>query len=165
VAAVLRTRIDGGGGAGGGLPTLIAQPALQIAVLGGSATFSVGATSATPLTYQWRQDGNEIAGATNAVFTRTGIQAANAGSYDVQVGNAAGSVVSNPATLTVSAPVAPLFTTQPVPQTVLAGSTLAFTAVATGVPGPRSSGSRVPNRFRARPPRRSRSPTFNLPTP
>src|SRR5205085_2517470 len=44
--------------------------------------------------------------------------------------------ISTTVALTISAPVAPSFTTQPANTTVVAGATASFTAVATGVPTP-----------------------------
>ncbi len=57
----------------------------------------------------------------------------NGAQFTVVVTNAAGSVTSNAATLTVNpAPVAPSITTQPASQTVTAGQTATFSVTATG---------------------------------
>src|SRR5476649_424099 len=50
-------------------PTITIQPADQTVVVGQPAMFAVTATGAAPLTYQWRKNGTEIAGATAASFT------------------------------------------------------------------------------------------------
>src|SRR5262249_11053861 len=49
-----------------------------------------------PLSYQWQLNGQNIAGATSSVLTEP---VANAGSYDVVVSNAIGSVTSPAATI------------------------------------------------------------------
>ena len=62
------------------------------------------------------------------------MQAANAGTYTVVVTNAAGSATSGNAVLTVYVP--PAITTQPVGQTLAAGSSVTFSVTATGNPAP-----------------------------
>lgn len=52
---------------------------------GGAAQLFVNATSAYPLTYQWRLNGQPIANATSSVYTVTNFTAAQAGAYDVVV--------------------------------------------------------------------------------
>ena len=86
-----------------GPPAITTPPASQAVALGNSATFSVTVTSDSPLTYQWRKDGTAIAGATNATFTVTNVQAGNMGFYSVTVSNANGSADSDVAILTVNA--------------------------------------------------------------
>lgn len=66
------------------------------------------------LNFQWRKNGVDIPGATNWVHTITNTQPSDAAAYSVRVGNAAGSVNSNPAELVVcTAPllVSPVFST------------------------------------------------------
>ena len=63
---------------------------------------SVDVRSSIPVTYEWRKDGAPIAGANNSrTFSLATPQPASAGSYTVVVTNAAGSVTSNPAVVTV----------------------------------------------------------------
>ena len=64
----------------------------------GNVTFSVTATGNGKY-YQWKKDGVNIAGATNASYTITGVTNAHIGSYTVEVRNIAGSVLSEPAFL------------------------------------------------------------------
>ncbi|GII81262.1 hypothetical protein Sru01_62440 [Sphaerisporangium rufum] len=90
--------LDGGSGA----PAITGQPQGATVTVGGSVTFSVTATGAAPLSYQWRKDGGAIAGATGSSYTIGNAQQSHAGSYTVVVTNPAGSVTSAPATLTVS---------------------------------------------------------------
>jgi uncharacterized delta-60 repeat protein/uncharacterized repeat protein (TIGR01451 family) len=65
-------------------------------------TFSVAATSDTALSYQWKFNGTNIAGATSPTLTINNPQTANAGVYTVVVSNATGSVTSNPAALALT---------------------------------------------------------------
>jgi hypothetical protein len=84
-------------------PVITVEPESRTRILvGGSATFSVTATGVPAPTYQWRKDGTAIAGATTATFQIVAANGDDAGIYDVVVGNAAGTVTSDPAVLTVS---------------------------------------------------------------
>jgi len=83
-------------------PTITSQPQDQIASIGGSATFTVAATGTQPLSYQWRKNAVNIPGQTGSTFTLNNVSSGDAGPYNVRVSNAAGSVVSDVATLTVN---------------------------------------------------------------
>ncbi|MDF9827773.1 autotransporter-associated beta strand protein/T5SS/PEP-CTERM-associated repeat protein [Ereboglobus sp. PH5-10] len=82
-------------------PVITTQPASKTIKVGDSTTFTVTATGAG-LTYQWKKNGTDIPGATNANLVVTNAQKSDAGSYTVVVTNPAGSKTSNPATLTVN---------------------------------------------------------------
>ncbi|MBI5381039.1 MAG: N-acetylmuramoyl-L-alanine amidase [Opitutae bacterium] len=84
-----------------GAPTLTRQPAAQIARAGASASFTVTATGAAPLAYQWFLDGRPVTGGTTATLALPTVSNAHAGAYTVTVSNSAGSATSLPATLTV----------------------------------------------------------------
>ncbi len=100
----------GGGGQSGNVSSgetvsITEQPASQTVPIGRTATFTVTAISTQPITYQWRQNGVDIPGATSSSYTTPMIAlgsdgSASIGSFEVTVKNAAGSSVSNPATLT-----------------------------------------------------------------
>ncbi len=83
-------------------PIITTQPRSQSVTVGTTAQFSVTATGTPALTYQWRLNNGAIAGATSSTFTLSNAQFTDAGSYTVVVTNAAGSVTSLPATLTVN---------------------------------------------------------------
>ena len=85
-------------------PTILAPLANQTAPEGGAATFSVYATGAPPLSYQWRFNGEDIAGATDATLTLSDVQYNQVGVYSVRVSNPSGSVLSSDATLEISLP-------------------------------------------------------------
>ncbi|UYZ62525.1 PQQ-dependent sugar dehydrogenase [Hymenobacter weizhouensis] len=115
-------------------PSISTQPASRSVAPGQSASFTVQATGTAPLSYQWQKDGVNISGATGATYTIASVTAADAGQYRVVVSNAAGSVTSAAATLTVTAP-----NTAPVAQiltpaegtTYVAGTTFSFSGEAT----------------------------------
>ena len=115
-------------------PVIGTQPASQFVVAGQTASFSVTATGAGPLTYQWKKDGKDILAATSGTYTTPATSLGDSGAqYSVVVGNGTGAVTSSKATLTVTAAaVAPAITSQPAAQTVAAGQTASFSVVATG---------------------------------
>jgi hypothetical protein len=115
-------------------PTITTAPANQTVTAGASATFSVAASGTAPLAYQWRRNNVDIAGATTASHTTPPTTLADSGAvYTVVVSNAAGSVTSTAATLTVNAAaVPPSIVTQPVAQSVNAGQTATFSVTANG---------------------------------
>ncbi|MBI2514188.1 MAG: hypothetical protein HYV96_19625 [Opitutae bacterium] len=64
---------------------------------GGTTTFTVTASGAATLNYQWRRNGNAISGATAASYT-----ASVAGTYDVVVSNTYGNATSRSAVVSVT---------------------------------------------------------------
>lgn len=115
-------------------PTISTQPVSLTVTAGQTATFSETAAGTAPLAYQWQKNGANIAAATAATYTTPATTSADNGStFDVVVSNAAGSITSQRATLTVNpASAAPTITTQPANQTVTAGQTATFSVVAAG---------------------------------
>jgi subtilisin family serine protease len=111
-------------------PLITSQPRDQAIAAGSTAAFSVLAGGTAPLTYQWFLNGAIIPGATGTSFVLTNVQPANAGTYSVQVANAAGTVPSSNAVLTVLAP--PAIITQPSCLAVAAGSNAAFSLKVNG---------------------------------
>jgi DNA/RNA endonuclease G (NUC1) len=116
-------------------PIITTQPAAQSGPVGSTVNFSVvaDANGNPPLTYQWRKDGDEIAGETNATLTLTAITATSGGSYSVVVFNTVGSTASATAALVVSG-LPPSITTQPVAKSTPAGTAVSFTVAAAGSP-------------------------------
>ena len=88
-------------GGGGDEPSILSQPVSQTVLAGKTISFSVVATGAEPLAYQWSRDGVEIDGATSSALELADVSADNAGDYAVTVSNDAGSVTSNTVTLKV----------------------------------------------------------------
>jgi autotransporter-associated beta strand protein len=85
-----------------GPPVIVTQPQSVVAVMGGSAVFTVGVNPTPTLTYQWLKDGLPIAGANGPTLTINGVQGADIGGYSVVVSNAAGTVTSDTATLSIA---------------------------------------------------------------
>lgn len=111
-------------------PTLVVQPQPQTADQDATVTFSVEASGTTPLSYQWFWNESALPGATSATLICSNIQPANAGYYSVVVTNAAGSVVSSPALLTVLG--APVILSQPLSQAVGVESNTVFNVAVSG---------------------------------
>jgi hypothetical protein len=114
-----------------GGPAIGAQPANQTVAAGQPASFSVGA-SGTPLRYQWRKNGVDIAGATTAsLVIPAAITADSGASYSVAVADGSGSATSTRATLAVTAaPGAPILLTNPARARVLPSQTATFSVAA-----------------------------------
>jgi hypothetical protein len=86
-------------GAIGPPPLIDVQPVSLTVLKGSGATFLVSATSVTTISYQWRLNGQSIAGATQSAYTLGSAQ--TNGTYSVDVINASGTVPSSNALLTV----------------------------------------------------------------
>ena len=129
--AVMKDFLIPSGGTTTNPPAIVTQPQSQGIATGNSVTFSVTATGAIPLSYQWLFNGTNISGATNNPFTLASAQFTNAGNYSVTITNLAGSTISSNAVLTVTnAP--PSIAIQPQNQNVLAGQTATFSVTAGG---------------------------------
>ncbi len=84
-----------------GVPAIVTQPASMTRRVGTVATFSVLATGAQPLNYQWFKGGTAIPGATGTNYTTGNLTAADAGEYRVEVSNVSGSATSQTVTLSL----------------------------------------------------------------
>lgn len=104
-------------------PLITSQPSALTVEVGQPATFSVQATGAAPLTYQWRKNGSPIGGATSPQYTIASTVTGDAGNYSVQVSNSISSVTSNDAALVVNLP-----NTKPVADIVTPTSTTTYVA-------------------------------------
>jgi len=80
-------------------PSITGQPQPVAVDAGDNASFSVTATSAAPLGYQWSLNGTNISGATASSLTITNVRQSDLGSYSVVVTNTFGSVTSSNAML------------------------------------------------------------------
>jgi len=110
--------------------TITDQPDLANRCVGTSVSFTVVASGTAPITFQWRRNSVNIAGATSATYADASVSVGDAGTYDVVVTNTCGSVTSNGALLTVSS--APTITTQPSSVTTCLGGNVSFSVVAAG---------------------------------
>jgi alpha-tubulin suppressor-like RCC1 family protein len=86
------------------VPSLSLQPLGQTVEPGASVTLTAIGSGTGPLLYQWRFNGELIPGATQSNYTIASVQLVDAGSYDVVVSNAVGSMFSDSAVITVIPP-------------------------------------------------------------
>ena len=96
---------------GGSAPAVVVQPANQNGIASQNTTFSVLASGTGPLRYQWRFNGDSIAGATNSTLLLTDLLVEQAGQYSVAVFNNVGTTLSSNAVLNIQFP--PFFTALP----------------------------------------------------
>lgn len=82
---------------------LLSQPHSLTVSSGMSAVFAVVASGSLPLQFQWQFNGIDLPGATNATLTLSPVTLEHAGEYRVVVSNSINSVLSQSATLTVTA--------------------------------------------------------------
>ncbi len=91
-------------GSGNGLtapPVITTQPQGQTVPIGANVMFTVVASGSGTLIYQWRLNGVNIYGETNASLSLNNVQPYNSGDYSVVVANAGGAVESKIAKLIV----------------------------------------------------------------
>ena len=88
-------------------PFILLQPQDQTTPSGGTVAFTVFRAGTAPMTYQWRFNGTNLAGATASSLNLTNLQVSDAGNYSVVLSNTAGTSTSSNAFLTVAVP-APL---------------------------------------------------------
>jgi hypothetical protein len=91
----------------GQFPSITSGPANVSDTVGDTAVFSVIASGAAPLTYQWRRNGQDIQNAVMSSYSLVVAASDSGTTYSVVVANALGSVTSEVATLTVGQPTPP----------------------------------------------------------
>jgi phospholipase/lecithinase/hemolysin len=92
---------------GTNVPVIVQQPQSQTVATNDIATFTVAATGASPLSYQWFYNGSPISGATSTSYSSVQYIGDNGATFTVVVSNPDGSTTSAPAVLTVVAQQAP----------------------------------------------------------
>ena len=112
---------------------LTVQPKAQEFVGGVDFTFNVATNSTSSTNYQWRFNGRDLAGETNAVLNVRSVGASSAGKYTVVVTLPNGDTVES-TTAILKPAVPPAITAQPQSQTVDPGGTATFQVSATGSP-------------------------------
>src|SRR5664279_2600462 len=120
-------------------PAITTNPVDVTINAGGTAVFTAAATGAPTPTVQWQfsTDGgatfNNVAGATTTTLTVPNVLAGQNGTkFRAVFTNASGSATTTAATMTVNTP--PTLITNPVSQSISAGSNVSFTAAASGNP-------------------------------
>lgn len=119
-----------------GPPVILVQPVNTNVTAGQPATFSLTTTGSPPLAYQWKRNGVDIPGATEATFSTPPATVGDNGAvYTVVVSNGLGTVTSTPITLAVvSGGLIPFISTQPVSfMSISVGGIPEFSVTATGV--------------------------------
>ena len=112
------------------LPYFTLQPSNAVLGGGSSVTFTSTAVGSGTLTYQWLYQTNQfIAGATNTTLLVTNVN--QPGFYSLKAVSSYGAATSSLAQLTVVFP--PTITLQPLGATITNGSSINFTAAATGL--------------------------------
>jgi uncharacterized repeat protein (TIGR03803 family) len=124
------------------LPVITSQPTNQSVLEGMTATFSVETASNASLSYQWQfnngsgltnlTDSGVISGSGTGFLTISSVSPADVGTYSVLVSNAAGSVTSGNASVTIIPGHAPVILSGPSNQTILPAATATFTVSAAG---------------------------------
>ncbi|HWW02860.1 MAG TPA: immunoglobulin domain-containing protein [Candidatus Acidoferrum sp.] len=110
------------------LPYIVSGPTNQEVLAGHSANFFVSAAGSPPLTYFWYFNATNLQStATPTNLTVSQAQITNAGNYNVVISNSGGSITSAPAALLVDS-----ILVEPVSQTVLVGSNVTLSVVASG---------------------------------
>lgn len=90
-----------------------------------------------PFTYAWFKDGQPIPNATGQQLVLTPVQAADGGTYAVQVSNAYGTATGGDLNLTIDTDnVAARVSLSPVSQTAMAGTVVTLSAAVVGSPAP-----------------------------
>ncbi len=115
-------------------PSITQQPASVTVSAGQPASFSVAASGAAPLKYQWQRNSVSISGATLSTYTVSNTQLSDSGSqFRCVVTNGYGTVTSGAATLTVLRNVLPVPTIASPPQGTLysGGETFTYSGTAT----------------------------------
>jgi hypothetical protein len=98
-------------------PQIVRDPASLVVIPGESPSLFVSASGAGPLSYQWFKDGEPLDGENASELRLPPVSMESDGRYSVSVSNAAGSVFSQTAKVTVLSPV--VITTQPTDARVL----------------------------------------------
>jgi hypothetical protein len=115
------------------LPVIVEQP-LSVNVAPGEEVdlqVTTGSSQVAP-TYQWYLNGVAISGANAPLYIISGASSTNAGSYTVALTNAAGTVTSSAATVTVGPAIAPQIAVQPASQQVMPGTGFSVSVNAKG---------------------------------
>ena len=107
------------------------SPEMEIAVIGGTVTFTCSAQGGPDNTYQWQNDGQDLMNETDTTLTVSNISAMNGGNYTCVVSNAAG---NDSATAVLY--VEPIIVTQPTDILTRNGTVESFTCVAASFPEP-----------------------------
>jgi hypothetical protein len=111
---------------------IVSQPASATTAIGGKAVFEVAVTGSAPVSYQWKLNGEPLAGQTAAKLVIENVAALDGGIYIVTATNASNSVDSEAAELTIQTP--PIITKIAGNQQAAVGETVTLWVTAVGTP-------------------------------
>lgn len=119
-----------------GPPTIVTQPASQVAIAGNDASMSVVALAngAGQLSFQWFFNGAAVTGARHATLTLNTVEGAQTGAYHVVVSSSLGVSTSQEANLRIDPAQAPTILVGPVNRSVRADENTTFSVDASGTP-------------------------------
>jgi len=124
------------GAAVGGVPVRIfrdPQAPVDQLYTGDTLSLSVDAGGTPNLTYQWRKNTVNIAGATDKSYTKANVDpSVDSGTYDCVIANGFGTVISAGAVISILPALTPSITAPPVGHTLYPGGTLNLSVVAAG---------------------------------
>jgi hypothetical protein len=111
---------------GAGNVSITQQPQAQTKCVGQAASFAV-TTSGAAVTYQWKKDGNTLAGQTAATLNIAAVTTNDAGNYTCEIsGGSCGLIATSAAQLTVNTPA--VVTIAPATATICNGTSVTLTA-------------------------------------
>ncbi len=114
-------------------PSITGEPGSLTRFEGDSASFSIGATGASPLAYRWQRNGADITGAVSGTLSLSGLARADSGaSFRCIVSNGLGRDTSAAALLHVIPLYPAAITREPEDTTVYAGTPAGFRVAASG---------------------------------
>jgi len=111
--------------------TVAVSPEMEIAVVGGTVTFTCSAQGGPDNTYQWQNGEQDLMNETDTTLTVSNISAMNGGNYTCVVSNTAG---NDSATAVLY--VEPIIVTQPTDILTINGTVVNFTCAAESFPDP-----------------------------
>jgi len=118
-------------------PVITGQPTNEALLIGMTANFNVSIGTNALMFYQWQKngtglsDGGNISGSATSRLAISGVTSNDIGAYSVSLSNAAGTLASSNALLTI-VPSAPVIVEQPTNQSVLPGAPAGFSVAAIG---------------------------------
>jgi hypothetical protein len=111
-------------------PVVTNEPVDLVVIVSNTATFTVGASGDSPLSYQWYFNVTNVVGLNTNVLVLNSVTAADAGSYSVIITNASGSATSTLVLLAVTYP--PMITNEPTSVSAIVSNNATFSVGVSG---------------------------------
>lgn len=110
-------------------PEILVSPQSVELPAGAPVTLSVVAYAASPLSYQWRRNGETVPGATRSQLAFASLKPADVGLYDVVVSDGLSATITAPAILQLASD--PVIVQQPLSMTASPGGSVTFSVAVT----------------------------------